>query len=158
MQRKTAANSNDRAAMSRRTLIKGLAASVPVAALGGRGVLGGLAPAEAELPAVKYVETNGVRLAVYEQGKGMPVVFCHGFPELAYSWRHQIPALASAGYHAIAPDQRGYGLSERPEAIDAYTIAHLCNDLVGLLDAIGIKKAVFCGHDWGGQPEDTVCS
>jgi pimeloyl-ACP methyl ester carboxylesterase len=150
MPNRTAKKINDRAAMNRRTLIKTLAAGVPVAALSARGVLGGLAPVEVELPAVKYVETNGIRLAVYEQGQGLPVVFCHGFPELAYSWRYQIPAMASAGYHAIAPDQRGYGLSERPEAIDAYTIVHLCNDLVGLLDAIGIKKAVFCGHDWGG--------
>jgi pimeloyl-ACP methyl ester carboxylesterase len=101
-------------------------------------------------PQPTMVTTNGIRLAVYEQGTGFPVVFCHGFPELAFSWRHQLPALAKAGYHAIAPDQRGYGASDRPTAIDAYRIDHLCDDLVGLLDARKIDKAVFCGHDWGG--------
>ncbi len=100
--------------------------------------------------APRYVETNGIRMAVYEQGKGVPVVMCHGFPELAYSWRHQIPALANAGFHAIAPDQRGYGHTDRPEAIDAYDIHHLTGDLVGMLDAMKIEKAVFIGHDWGG--------
>jgi pimeloyl-ACP methyl ester carboxylesterase len=100
--------------------------------------------------APRYVETNGIRMAVYEQGKGVPVVMCHGFPELAYSWRHQIPAVANAGFYAIAPDQRGYGLTDRPEAIDAYDIHHLTGDLVGMLDAMKIDKAVFVGHDWGG--------
>jgi pimeloyl-ACP methyl ester carboxylesterase len=101
-------------------------------------------------PEPTFVKTNGIRAAVYEQGSGFPVIFCHGFPELAYSWRHQLPALAKAGFHAIAPDQRGYGASDRPDAVDAYRIDHLCDDLVGLMDAKGIKKAVFCGHDWGG--------
>jgi pimeloyl-ACP methyl ester carboxylesterase len=100
--------------------------------------------------APRYVETNGIRMAVYDQGKGVPVVMCHGFPELAYSWRHQIPAIANAGFHAIAPDQRGYGLTDRPNAIDAYDIHHLTGDLVGMLDAMKIDKAVFVGHDWGG--------
>jgi pimeloyl-ACP methyl ester carboxylesterase len=98
----------------------------------------------------RYVESNGIRMAVYEQGNGVPVVMSHGFPELAYSWRHQIPALASAGFHAIAPDQRGYGLTDRPQPIEAYDIHHLTGDLVGLLDAMKIDKAVFVGHDWGG--------
>jgi pimeloyl-ACP methyl ester carboxylesterase len=105
---------------------------------------------EPVFPEPTFVKTNGIRLAVYEQGTGFPVIFCHGFPELAYSWRHQLPAFAKAGFHAIAPDQRGYGASDRPEAVDAYRIDQLCDDLVGLLDAKGIKKAVFCGHDWGG--------
>jgi pimeloyl-ACP methyl ester carboxylesterase len=103
-----------------------------------------------KFPEPTFVNTNGIRLAVYEQGEGFPVIFCHGFPELAYSWRHQLPALAKAGYHAMAPDQRGYGESDRPKAVDAYRIDHLCDDLVGLMDAKGIQKAVFCGHDWGG--------
>ncbi|MEX0679241.1 MAG: alpha/beta hydrolase [Pirellulales bacterium] len=150
MQRITARAADEFATISRRTLIKSLAAGVPIAALGGSRVLPALAAAEVDLPAPQYVETNAIRMAVYEAGKGLPVVLCHGFPELAYSWRHQLPALASAGYHALAPDQRGYGLTEQPAQIDAYTIVHLCNDLVGLLDAKGIKKAVFCGHDWGG--------
>ncbi len=100
--------------------------------------------------APRYVETNGIRMAVYEQGKGVPVVMCHGFPELAYSWRHQIPAIANAGFHAIAPDQRGYGLTDRPPAIEDYDIKHLTGDLVGMLDAMKIERAVFVGHDWGG--------
>ena len=104
----------------------------------------------ANFPRPTMIETNGIRLAVYEQGKGFPVVLCHGFPELAYSWRHQLPALAKAGYHVLAPDQRGYGASDRPEEVAAYGIDQLCGDLVGLLDARGITKAVFVGHDWGG--------
>ncbi len=98
----------------------------------------------------RYVETNGIRMAVYEQGAGVPVVMCHGFPELAYSWRHQLPAVADAGFHAIAPDQRGYGMTDRPEPVESYDIHHLTGDLVGLLDAMKIEKAVFAGHDWGG--------
>ena len=100
--------------------------------------------------APRYVETNGIRMAVYEQGQGVPVVMCHGFPELAYSWRHQIPALSDAGFHAIAPDQRGYGATDRPAAIEDYDMHHLTGDLVGMLDAMKIDKAVFVGHDWGG--------
>jgi pimeloyl-ACP methyl ester carboxylesterase len=102
-------------------------------------------------PEPRFVRANGLRLAVYEQGAGVPVVFSHGFPELAYSWRHQLPALAAAGFRAIALDQRGYGASDRPEAVEAYDIARLTGDLVGLLDALGLERAVFCGHDWGGM-------
>ncbi len=104
-------------------------------------------------PAPHFVETNGIRLAVHEQGEGFPVVLCHGFPELAYAWRHQLPALAEAGFRAIAPDQRGYGATGGPkglESVPLYDMAHLTGDLVGLLDALGLEKAVFCGHDWGG--------
>jgi len=97
-----------------------------------------------------YVETNGIRMAYYDEGKGVPVVMCHGFPELAYAWRHQMPALANAGFRAIAPDQRGYGFTDRPEPIGSYDIRHLTGDLVGLLDRLDIEKAVFVGHDWGG--------
>ena len=78
------------------------------------------------------------------------MVLCHGFPELAFSWRHQLEALAAAGFRAIAPDQRGYGASDRPERTDAYDMHHLCGDLVGLLDVLGLERAVFAGHDWGG--------
>ena len=77
------------------------------------------------------------------------VVLAHGFPELAYSWRHQIPALAEAGYHVLAPDQRGYGGSSRPDAIEAYNIRELTADVVGLLDDVGAERAVWIGHDWG---------
>ncbi|MDE2500624.1 MAG: alpha/beta hydrolase [Alphaproteobacteria bacterium] len=103
-------------------------------------------------PSPTMIKTNGIDMAVYEDGPkdGIPVVLCHGFPELAYSWRHQMPALAAMGYHVLAPDQRGYGLTSRPDAIDEYDMEHLTADLVGLLDAFNISKAIFCGHDWGG--------
>jgi pimeloyl-ACP methyl ester carboxylesterase len=97
-----------------------------------------------------FVQTNGIRMAVYEQGRGFPVVLCHGFPELAYSWRHQLPALAAAGFRAIAPDQRGYGRTDVPPQVEAYDMMHLTDDMAGLLDALRIDRAVFCGHDWGG--------
>jgi pimeloyl-ACP methyl ester carboxylesterase len=74
---------------------------------------------------------------------------CHGFPESWYSWRHQLAALAAAGFHAVAPDMRGYGLSDRPEAIEAYTLFHLVGDVLGLADALGADTAVIAGHDWG---------
>jgi pimeloyl-ACP methyl ester carboxylesterase len=97
----------------------------------------------------RMVSTNGVDLHVMEAGEGPAVVLAHGFPELAWSWRHQLPALAAAGYRAIAPDQRGYGGSSRPEAVEDYDIEHLTGDLVGLLDALDVERAVFVGHDWG---------
>jgi pimeloyl-ACP methyl ester carboxylesterase len=97
----------------------------------------------------RMVSTNGVRLSVTEAGSGYPVVLCHGFPELAYSWRHQLRALAAAGYHAMAPDQRGYGGSERPKAVESYDIEALAGDVIRLLDAVGEKAAVLIGHDWG---------
>ena len=94
------------------------------------------------------------RLAVYEAGprggEPPPVVLLHGFPELAYSWRHQFGALAGAGRRVLAPDQRGYGLSERPAAVAGYSLRELCADLVALLDEAGIARAVWVGHDWGG--------
>ena len=103
-------------------------------------------------PAPRMVKTNGIDMAVYEAGPkdGFPVVLCHGFPELAYSWRYQLPALAEAGFRAIAPDQRGYGATARPDDVMAYDMPHLTGDLAGLLDALELKKAVFVGHDWGG--------
>lgn len=98
----------------------------------------------------RVVSTNGIRLALRDEGTGPAVVLCHGFPELAFSWRHQVPALAAAGYRVLVPDQRGYGDTERPAAVEAYDIHHLTGDLVGLLDALEIERAVFVGHDWGG--------
>ncbi len=91
-----------------------------------------------------------ISLSVHEAGSGPAVVFSHGFPELAYSWRHQFPALVEAGYRVVAPDQRGYGGSDRPDEIEAYDIHHLTSDMVGVLDALEIDRAVFVGHDWGG--------
>ncbi|HXU99651.1 MAG TPA: alpha/beta hydrolase [Caulobacteraceae bacterium] len=107
---------------------------------------------ETMMPPVKYADVNGVRLAYYEAGprRGVPIVLCHGFPELAFSWRHQLAALGAAGRWVIAPDQRGYGLTSRPEAVEAYDIDHLTGDMVALLDHLGVEKAIFCGHDWGG--------
>jgi pimeloyl-ACP methyl ester carboxylesterase len=95
------------------------------------------------------VESNGIRIHVAEQGEGPVVLFCHGFPETWYSWRHQLPALAKAGFRAVAPDMRGYGETESPVAVDQYTLLHLVGDIVGLLDALRVEKAVIVGHDWG---------
>jgi pimeloyl-ACP methyl ester carboxylesterase len=100
-------------------------------------------------PTQRLIESNGIRLNIAEQGEGPPVLLCHGFPESWYSWRHQIGALAAAGFRAVAPDMRGYGKSDRPDAIDQYTIFHLVGDLVGLLDALEVPTAVIVGHDWG---------
>ena len=97
----------------------------------------------------RTIETNGIHLHIAEQGEGPLVVLCHGFPESWYSWRHQLAALSAAGFRAVAPDMRGYGCSDRPEAIDQYTLFHLVGDMVGLLDAIGAEQAVIAGHDWG---------
>ena len=100
-------------------------------------------------PIERIVKTNGISLNVVEQGQGPLVLLCHGFPESSHSWCHQIDALAAAGFHAVAPDMRGYGKSDQPEAIDQYTIFHLVGDIVGLLDALETPRAVVVGHDWG---------
>ena len=99
----------------------------------------------------KFVNTNGIRMHLHEAGTGFPVVMCHGFPEIWYSWRHQIRALAASGFRAIAPDQRGYGETESPPQIEAYTQKQIVADVVGMLDALGIDKCVIVGHDWGGM-------
>lgn len=99
----------------------------------------------------RFIETNGIKMHVVEQGEGPLVIFCHGFPECWYSWRHQLPALAQAGYHAVAPDQRGYGQTDRPESIEAYNILELTGDIVGLVPALGEESAIIVGHDWGAQ-------
>ena len=98
---------------------------------------------------LRMVESNGIRMRIAEEGRGPLVVLLHGFPESWYSWRHQIPALAAAGFHVIAPDQRGYGGTDAPEAVGSYDIVHLTADVVGLLDALGEETAVVVGHDWG---------
>jgi len=97
----------------------------------------------------RMVETNGIRLHVAEQGNGPLVILCHGFPECWYSWRHQLPALAKAGFRVVAPDLRGYGQSDRPEELEKYTILNHIGDMVGLVDAMGAKQAVIAGHDIG---------
>jgi pimeloyl-ACP methyl ester carboxylesterase len=88
-------------------------------------------------------------MAVHEAGEGPPVILLHGFPELAYSWRHQLPALARAGYRAIAPDQRGYGRTTAPADVSDYRMSQLVADVHGLLDALELDSATFVGHDWG---------
>ena len=99
----------------------------------------------------RFIDTNGVTLRVTEAGdRGAPVVvLAHGFPELGYSWRHQIPVLAAAGYYVLAPDQRGYGGSSAPTAIEDYDVVALTGDIAGLLDDVGAETAVLVGHDWG---------
>jgi pimeloyl-ACP methyl ester carboxylesterase len=97
----------------------------------------------------RMIETNGIRLHVAEQGEGPLVILCHGFPECWYSWRHQLRALAKAGFRAVAPDLRGYGRSDRPEEVEKYTILHDIGDIVGLVDALGAEQAVIAGHDVG---------
>jgi pimeloyl-ACP methyl ester carboxylesterase len=94
---------------------------------------------------------DGIELHVLEEGSGPLIVLCHGFPELAFSWRHQIPALARAGYRVVAPDMRGFGQSSAPAQVDAYDVVSLCRDMTGLLDALGEESAIFVGHDWGGS-------
>jgi pimeloyl-ACP methyl ester carboxylesterase len=97
----------------------------------------------------RTIETNGIRMHVAEAGEGPAVLLCHGFPEAWHSWRHQMTALAAAGYHAIAPDMRGYGETEAPATVADYTLLHLVGDMVGLLDALAIPQAAIVGHDWG---------
>jgi pimeloyl-ACP methyl ester carboxylesterase len=100
-------------------------------------------------PTHRFVETNGIRMHLVEQGEGPLVLLCHGFPESWYSWRHQLSALAAAGFRAVAPDMRGYGATDRPEPIDQYTLLHSVSDMIGVLDALDCETAVIAGHDWG---------
>lgn len=97
----------------------------------------------------RTLAVNGIEMFVREQGNGPLVILCHGWPELSYSWRHQIGALAAAGYRVAAPDMRGFGKTSAPEAIDAYDIFHLVGDMVALVAALGETSAVIVGHDWG---------
>ncbi|KAH8946712.1 hypothetical protein BDL97_12G111700 [Sphagnum fallax] len=105
----------------------------------------------------RLIKTNGITIHIAEQGSGPAVVLLHGFPELWYSWRHQIPALAEAGFHAIALDMRGYGESEAPVGIENYTSFHVVGDIIGVLDALGEKQVFLVGHDWGSTIGWEVC-
>ena len=96
------------------------------------------------------LQTNGIDIHYVEQGKGPLVIFCHGFPESWYSWRHQLPAMANGGYRAVALDMRGYGQTTKPAAIESYSLSHLVGDVVGVVGALGEQQAVVVGHDWGG--------
>jgi pimeloyl-ACP methyl ester carboxylesterase len=136
--------------MDKRDFLK--AAVLPIVAQPANAILASSAFAQPAVPAAatqRLVEANGIRINITEQGSGPVVLLCHGFPETSYSWRHQLPALAAAGFHAVAPDMRGYGKSDRPEAIDQYSIFHIIGDLIGVLDALGAKNAVVVGHDVG---------
>ena len=95
------------------------------------------------------VASNGIEMEVHEAGAGPLVVLCHGFPEGWFSWRHQIQALAGAGFRAVAPSMRGYGGSTAPDNAASYTMLHLVGDVVGLVRALDEKQAVVVGHDWG---------
>ena len=97
----------------------------------------------------RTIQANNINLHIAEAGDGPLVVLCHGFPESWYSWRHQIPVLADAGFRVVAPDQRGYGMSDAPESVAAYSILHLTGDIVALVHALGEDQAVVVGHDWG---------
>lgn len=99
----------------------------------------------------RKIQTNGINLHIAEAGKGVPVIFLHGFPELWYSWKNQLPALANAGYHAVAPDLRGYGESDAPQGVENYTMRKFTDDVIGLLDALKAKKAAVVGLDWGAR-------
>jgi pimeloyl-ACP methyl ester carboxylesterase len=106
-----------------------------------------------EMPPIQFANLNGIRMGYYEAGPktdALPIVLCHGWPEIAFTWRHQLKAFADAGHRVIAPDQRGYGSTSVPEKIEEYDLDHLTGDLVALLDHLGIAKAIFVGHDWGG--------
>ncbi|OEH91078.1 alpha/beta fold hydrolase [Bacillus solimangrovi] len=105
-----------------------------------------------DFPKLSLISVNGVELEVFEAGRqnlGKPIVLCHGWPEHAFSWRYQVPALVDAGYHVIVPNQRGYGNSSRPTEVTDYDIEHLSGDLIALLDHYGYEDATFVGHDWG---------
>jgi pimeloyl-ACP methyl ester carboxylesterase len=101
------------------------------------------------MPPSRTITANGIEIFLLEQGEGPLVVLCHGWPELSYSWRHQIPAIAAAGFHVAAPDMRGFGRTSAPDDIGAYSIMDHVGDMVGLVAALGEKQAVVVGHDWG---------
>ena len=100
-------------------------------------------------PNLRTLQVNGIRMRLAEQGGGPLVLFCHGWPESWYSWRHQLAAVAAAGYRAVAPDMRGYGGTDAPRSVDQYTMLHLVGDMVELVKALGEPHAVIVGHDWG---------
>jgi pimeloyl-ACP methyl ester carboxylesterase len=108
-----------------------------------------VSPTKADMPHMRFIQTNGISMRIAEMGSGPLVVLLHGWPESWYSWRHQLPALAEAGFHVVAPDMRGFGKTDAPRAVEDYDILKLTADITGLLDALGEKSAVVVGHDWG---------
>jgi pimeloyl-ACP methyl ester carboxylesterase len=105
-----------------------------------------------DFTAPKTAQTNGITMEYFEEGEGPAVVLCHGFPEHPYSWRLQVAPIVEAGFRVIVPSQRGYGGTDAPEDAQTYSVKNLVADLTGLLDALGVDKAVFFGHDWGSMP------
>lgn len=103
------------------------------------------------MESIRYrtIAANGIKMQVAEQGTGPLILLCHGFPEISYSWRHQMASLAAAGFKAVAPDMRGYGKSDSPRAVESFSVEHLAADMVGLLDALGAEDALIVGNDWG---------
>ena len=98
----------------------------------------------------KFIESNGIKIRLAMVGEGPLVIFCHGWPESWYSYRHQLPEVAAAGYRAVAYDVRGYGESDKPFEIEAYTMKNMTQDVIGIIDALGYETAITIGHDWGG--------
>jgi len=145
---------------NRRTVLRGIAGSLaPSASIASTDAFAdatrGVTSAAAENGSTQHglshrtVSVNGLRLHIAESGQGPLVLLCHGFPECWYSWRHQLRALAEAGFHAVAPDMRGFGQTDAPEDIAEYTIGHNVADMVQLVSVLGEKQAVIIGHDWG---------
>jgi pimeloyl-ACP methyl ester carboxylesterase len=136
--------------LSRRDLIASVTAGVAlstVSAVSAKPVHNGY-PGPASI-SHRLIDANGLKVHIAEQGTGPLVLLCHGFPESWYSWRSQIPALAAAGYHAVAPDMRGYGGTDAPPERDSYTIMDLVGDMAGIVTALGESRAAIVGHDWG---------
>ena len=145
---------------NRRTVLRGIAGSIAPSALiastdAFANATRGVSLAAAESGSTQHelthrtVSVNGLRFHIAESGQGPLVLLCHGFPECWYSWRHQLPALAEAGFHAVAPDMRGFGQTEAPDDIAEYTVGHNLADMVQLVSVLGEKQAVIIGHDWG---------
>jgi len=144
---------------NRRTVLRGIAGSLAIPALiatdASADAPRGATLAATESGSAQYelshrtVSVNGLRLHIAESGQGPLVLLCHGFPECWYSWRHQLRALAEAGFHAVAPDMRGFGQTDAPEDVAEYTIGHNVADMVQLVSILGEKQAVIIGHDWG---------
>lgn len=97
----------------------------------------------------RTLAVNGIKMHIAEKGEGPIVLFLHGFPELWYSWRHHIVSLSSLGYHAVAPDLRGYGDSDAPSSVSSYTAFHIVGDLIALIDSLGANQVFLVAHDWG---------
>ena len=100
-------------------------------------------------PQMRMIKSNGLNMRIAEMGEGPLVILVHGWPESWYSWRHQLPALAKAGYHVVAPDMRGYGKTDAPEKVEDYDTVKIAADIVGIIDAMGEETAIVMGHDWG---------